>query len=297
MRLLNFGSLNIDYVYRVDSFVRPGETKTARSLSIFPGGKGLNQSLALAKAGIEVWHAGKTGADGDFLLAELKRGGVNVSRVGRSAEPTGHAIIQVDDSGGNCIILYGGANRDIDPDYVDQALSGFGRGDMLVLQNEISSIPKILSAASERGMRIAMNPAPFHAEVLDYPLELLDFLILNEIEAEGLSGEGSPERAIQSLRARYPRAGVVITLGEQGALYADTSGLLSHPAYRVRAVDTTAAGDTFSGYFLAVINEGGSAAEALELASRAAAICVTRPGAAVSVPSRKEVDAFLSQAE
>ncbi len=297
MRLLNFGSLNIDYVYRVDSFVRPGETKTAKSLSVFPGGKGLNQSLALAKAGVEVWHAGKIGAEGDFLLAELEKGGVNGSRVERSAEPTGHAIIQVDDAGGNCIILYGGANRDIDPAYADRALSGFGRGDILVLQNEISSIPHILRAASERGMRIAMNPAPFRAEVQDYPLELVDLLILNEIEAEGLSGESDPGTAARALRARYPRAGVVITLGERGALYADASGVLSRPAYRVRAVDTTAAGDTFSGYFLAGMNEGKTAAESLDLASRAAAVCVTRPGAAVSVPSRAEVDAFRPQAE
>ena len=292
MRFLCFGSLNIDYVYRVDSFVRPGETKSARSLAVFAGGKGLNQSLALSKAGVEVWHAGKIGEEGEFLRTELERGGVTASLVERSSEPTGHAIIQVDDQGGNCIITFGGANRDIDSAYINRALSPFGRGDMLVLQNEIVSIPLILQAAAARAMRIAVNPAPFRSEVSEYPLKLADFLILNEIEAAGLSGKDAPRMAAQELRARYPKAAVVITLGARGALYADASGFFKQPAYAAHAVDTTAAGDTFTGYFLAGVSEGKSPAEALELASRAAAICVTRPGAADSVPTRAEVDAY-----
>lgn len=291
MRFLNFGSLNIDYVYRLDSFVLPGETKAARSLTLYAGGKGLNQSLALAAAGLSVWHAGKIGADGDFLIQTLKRGGVDASLVERSRETTGHAVIQVDDAGRNCIILHGGANRDIDEAYIDRALSEFGPGDFLLLQNEIAAIPSIMRKAADRGMRVAMNPAPLGPEVKDYPLELVDIFILNEIEASQLSGEREPESSARSLQKRYPDSRIVITLGAEGSLYAEHGELLGRPALPVQAVDTTAAGDTFTGYFLAAIAAGEPPAAALAVASKAAAICVTRAGAAASIPSRAEVDA------
>jgi len=140
MRVLNFGSINIDYVYSVDEFVKSGETKAARSLSVFAGGKGLNQSLAMAKAGLRVIHAGKVGKEGEFLIDTLKNGGVDTKLVEISDVPTGHAIIQVDDRGRNCILLFGGANQDIGEAYIDRSLLDFGSGDMLILQNEISSI-------------------------------------------------------------------------------------------------------------------------------------------------------------
>lgn len=291
MRILNFGSLNIDYVYRLDSFVAPGETKAAKSLAVNSGGKGLNQSLALAKAGATVSHAGKIGPEGSFLVEALRQGGVDASLVEVSKEATGHAIIQVDDSGHNCIIIHGGANRDIDEAYVDRVLSGFGKGDLILLQNEIAAIPLIMRKAHAKGIEIAMNPSPLGPEIPTYPLELVDILIMNEIEAAGLSGESDPEAAASALLARRPGARLVITLGSEGSLYADKDGLVRRPAHKVRAVDTTAAGDTFTGYFLAALGEGKAPAAALELASKAAAICVTRPGAAASVPTRAEVEA------
>ncbi|MHB0896331.1 MAG: ribokinase [Spirochaetales bacterium] len=289
MRVLNFGSLNIDYVYRVDNFLKPGETKAAQSLSVFAGGKGLNQSLALARAGADVAHAGKVGAEGAFLVGKLKAAGVDTSRIAISDQANGHAIIQVDDSGRNCILLFGGANKDMDHDFIARSLAGFGVGDILLLQNEISSISAIITAAKSQGMTIAMNPAPFDAEIEKYPLEMIDVFILNEIEAADLAGESDPEQAAARLGKRFPKAKIVVTLGAEGSLCVADGETYRQKAYKVKAVDTTAAGDTFTGYFLAGLIEGMDVGRALDLGAKAASICVTRMGAADSVPLRSEV--------
>jgi len=287
--VLNFGSLNIDYVYRVDTFLKPGETKPAQSLTVFAGGKGLNQSLALARAGVDTAHAGKVGTEGSFLVEKLKSSGVDASRIETSHEATGHAIIQVDDTGRNCILLFGGANRDIDEACIGRALSGFGKGDILLLQNEIASIGSIIPAARSLGMTIVMNPAPFDGNIATYPLELIDIFILNEIEAADLSGEEDSEAAARRLGARFPGALIVVTLGAEGSLCLDKGLIIRQKAYKVKAIDTTAAGDTFVGYFLAGLLEGMNTGRALDLAARASAICVTRKGASDSVPMRAEV--------
>ncbi len=289
MRVLNFGSLNIDYVYKVDNFIKPGETKAARSLEVFAGGKGLNQSLALARAGANAAHAGKIGAEGRFLAEKLQAAGVDASRVEVSSSANGHAIIQVDDAGRNCILLFGGANRDIDEAFIERSLDGFGAGDILLLQNEIASIPAIMAKAKARGMTIVMNPAPFDAGIASYPLELIDIFILNEIEAADLAGVDDPEAAASALGARFPSAKIVVTLGSEGSLCVEGGKTIRQKAYKVKAVDTTAAGDTFSGYFLAGLLEGMDTAAALDLGARAASICVTRKGAADSVPLRSEL--------
>jgi ribokinase len=289
MRVLDFGSLNIDYVYKVDNFIKPGETKAARSLEIFAGGKGLNQSLALARAGANVAHAGKIGAEGRFLAEKLQAAGVDVSRVEVSASANGLAIIQVDDAGRNCILLFGGANRDIDDAFIDRSLEDFGAGDILLLQNEIASIPAIMAKAKARGMTIVMNPAPFDAGIASYPLELIDIFILNEIEAADLAGVENSEAAALALGARFPAAKIVVTLGSEGSLCVEGGRTIRQKAYKVKAVDTTAAGDTFSGYFLAGLLEGMDTAAALDLGARAASICVTRKGASDSVPLRAEL--------
>lgn len=290
MRILNFGSLNIDHVYKVDNFVRPGETISAKGYSIFCGGKGLNQSIAAAKAGAEVFHAGKVGRDGFKLIEKLKSFGVDISRVQIGDDPTGHAIIQVDSKGQNCIIIHGGSNRTIAECEMDQSLAGFGEGDVLLLQNEINGIPSIMRKAKDKGMWIAMNPAPMGREVHEYPMELVDIFIINEIEGAELSGRQNDTDIIDELSHRYPNSTILLTLGSRGAVCLSGGETFHQGVYDVNAVDTTAAGDTFSGYFLAALLEGREVGEAMKLAAKASAICVSRPGASDSIPFRDEVE-------
>lgn len=301
MRVLCFGSLNIDYVYEVPHFAAGGETLAAASLQRFSGGKGLNQSIALARAGLEVRHAGAVGRDGLFLLEELRAAGVRTEYVEVLEDvSTGHAVIQRTPSGENCILLYGGANRHITREHIDRVLSDFGPGDALVLQNEISQLPCLMERARARGMTVALNPSPMEEGLLPL-LPLADYLLLNEIEAaQLLRGLGKPvpeleEALAEALAAALPSAAIVLTLGPRGSLFTDGKRLLRQAAAPVRAVDTTAAGDAYTGFFLAGVLGGRDPAWAMEYASAAAAIAVTRSGAAPSIPSRNEVLAALER--
>lgn len=289
MKILNFGSLNIDRVYEVDHLVRPGETITSRSYRECCGGKGLNQSIALASAGARVHHAGKIGGDGLFLKTLLEKAGVDVSKVCVTDGPTGHAIIQVNRKGENSIVLFGGANREISEKDVDAILGEFNPGDYILLQNEISAMPEILKRASEAGLNIVFNPAPMEPDVLRYPLDGVGFFILNEIEGEGFTGEKEPERILSSILETFPDAGIILTLGENGVHYADSGKRLFTPVEKVVAVDATGAGDAFVGYFVAGLVAGLPVETCLQTASRAAAICVTRSGAANAIPKREEL--------
>lgn len=289
-RVLNFGSLNVDHVYRVQQFVRPGETVSCREYRRFAGGKGLNQSIALAHAGAAVCHAGKVGAADAWLKELLSSHKVDTRFVETADGPSGHAIIQVNASGENSILIYGGANRLIAESDVNRIMVDFGPEDCLLVQNEVSAVPEMLRAAHARGMKTVFNPAPMSQEVLSYPLDLVDVFVVNETEGEALSGESEPEAICAALRRRHPRAVAVLTLGERGAICAGSRGLFRQPAERVHAVDTTAAGDTFLGFFLAELVRTGDPAAALACACRAAAICVTRHGAADSIPWRKEIE-------
>lgn len=289
MRILNFGSLNIDNVYRVDHINAPGETQTAAERHVNPGGKGLNQSIALARAGAEVWHAGRIGADGIWLRDLLGKNGVHTDFVEETDDSTGHAIIQVDSSGQNSIVLYAGANRRIDEAMVDAVLTHFAAGDILLLQNEISCIPYIVDRAYDKGLRIVLNPSPFDGRLAPVRMDKIALFLLNEIEGFQMTGETEPERILDRMAVLYPQAEVVLTLGEKGAVRQKAGERVYREAYRVKAVDTTAAGDTFTGYYLAMRAQGKTAEEALDIASRAASIAVTRQGAAASIPTKEEV--------
>lgn len=292
MRILNFGSLNIDYVYEIDQIVRKGETKAASTRRVFPGGKGLNQSVALARAGCSVWHAGCVGEkDGQILLDTLKASGVQTEWIKRISEPSGHAIIQKDWNGDNSIILYGGANRKIKKESITETLSAFGRGDMLILQNEINNLETIIMDAKERGMDITLNPSPAAGIKNLCCAEKIDRLILNEIEACDLVGisTSDPERLIYTLKGLYINAQIVLTMGEKGAVLYNEGKIIYQEIYETEVVDTTAAGDTFTGYFIAAVLHGYSEKGALETASRAAAIAVSREGASTSIPWKSEV--------
>lgn len=292
MKILNFGSLNIDIVYEVDHLVRPGETISSKNRRIFAGGKGLNQSIALARAGAFVVHAGAVGAeDGRFLTDILSANEVDTRWIKvLEGEPSGHAIIQVDQSAQNNIILYGGTNQLIEEEQITATLAHFESGDYLVLQNEISNLEKLIDLAHARGMKIILNPSPLDEKIQALDLKKIDYLILNEIEAGDITGETETEAVLLKFRTEYPELKVVLTLGSDGAVYQDQTQRLKQPAFPVEAVDTTAAGDTFTGYFIAAMSRDASIQEALRLASKAASISVTRKGAEASIPRQTEVE-------
>ena len=288
-RILNFGSLNIDYVYKVEHFVSAGETLSSDSLNVNCGGKGLNQSIAAAKAGATVYHAGAIGSDGGMLADILEQNGVNTDYLKRIDSPNGNAIIQVDRSGQNCILLFAGSNHSITEQQVDETLAGFGEGDYLFLQNEINLIPYIMEKAYERGIRIVFNPSPITEGIKDFPIEKVYLLILNEIEGAALGGAGDADGILDTLREKYPNTNVLLTLGSDGSVYYDGEKKLRQGIYKVKAVDTTAAGDTMMGYFAAGLAAGKDLAEALDTAAKASSITVSRHGAAKSIPTYDEL--------
>lgn len=292
MKVLNFGSLNLDYTYAVDHMVAAGETLASAGMNIFCGGKGLNQSLALAKAGVPVYHAGQIGEDGDILLETCKNGGVNAEYIKKIQGKTGHAIIQVDKSGQNCILLYGGANRSITRAYVDEVLGHFESGDILLLQNEINELDYIIDGAFEKGMTIILNPSPYDSALESCDFHKISMFLMNEIEGGQVTGETEPDAILKKLKEMYPETKVVLTLGSDGSVYQYKEEQCRQGIYKVNVVDTTAAGDTFTGYFIASIIEGMPVAEGLALAAKASAIAVSREGATTSIPLREEVEKF-----
>lgn len=292
MKMLVFGSLNIDHTYRMPHLVRAGETLSSTAYQRNAGGKGLNQAIALARAGQAVTMAGAIGQDGLFLKEYLTSFGVNTGLVRVTEEATGHAVIQLDADGQNAILLYGGANQAMTVEGIREALSAYGEGDFLLLQNEINLLDEIVSQAKARGMKVILNPSPM-SESLRRLIPQVDWLILNEVEGEDLTGSCEPEAMLNRLLAETPALRIVLTLGAQGSMYADQNQRCFQPAVAVRAVDTTAAGDTFTGFFFASILAGKDVAYALKLATHASAIAVTRPGAGGSIPSLEEAIAFM----
>ncbi len=289
MKVINYGSVNIDYVYRVPHISLPGETIGSKSFEVFTGGKGANQSVALARAGAKVAHAGKVGKDSEWLLTKLDSLGMDTSFIAVGGGKTGHAIIQVDDKGENSIVLYPGANRQIKTEEIDSVLENAMPDDVLLLQNEINNVPYLIETGRKCGMKVCLNPAPFGDEVLEYPLHLVDTLIVNEIEGKGIVGADTREKAIGKLSRQFPECEIIMTVGKDGAVYHSSSEEIKVPAVPADAVDTTAAGDTFIGYYIACRLQKKPIKECLETACRAAAICVSRKGAQDSIPGRDEV--------
>ncbi len=288
-RIFNLGSVNIDHVYQVPHFVRPGETLASLSVETHAGGKGYNQSWALARAGARVHHVGAIGPDGESLREGLRSVGVETSALKSVQEPTGHAIIQISAEGENSILIHAGANRSLTTEDVETAMTEAGPGDWFLAQNETSAVPESLLLAKRAGLRLALNPAPLTTEVSRWPLDVLDVLIVNQAEGQSLASASEPERILSLLRQRYPGLLIILTLGSSGVIYAGPNDTGSLPAIPVQAIDTTAAGDTFLGFFLAQFSMGCEVRDALSLATKAAAIAVTRAGAAASIPSLEEV--------
>ncbi len=293
MRILNFGSCNIDYVYTVEHIVIPGETISSNKLELFAGGKGLNQSIAAARAGAKVFHAGCLGNDGQMLKDVLYESGVDVSNITELDTKNGHAVIQVSSQGENSIFLYPGSNALVTKEIIDRVLEKFDENDILLLQNEISNVPYIIDKAYLKGMKIAFNPAPFSESLKEIDFNKLSFLILNETEAMGFTEIKDIEKCLDYICGTYKELTVILTVGKDGSIYCRNGEIIRQAAFDVKAIDTTAAGDTFIGYFLASICNGVSIKKALKTASCASAITVSKMGASPSIPYIKEVEAAL----
>lgn len=293
MTVYNLGSINVDNSYRLTRLPSPGETLPASGQGIGLGGKGANQSVAVARAGSVARHIGMVGPDNNWVIDRLAEYGVDTTDVALSTEPTGHAIIMVDDQGENAIVTYAGANYAQSAANIETALADATAGDTFMLQNEVSEKHVSVRIAQKQGLFIVYSAAPFRADVVADLIPSVNLLVLNEIEAEQLSAAmGLPIEEI-------PVANLLITKGAEGAVWHDqeTGEQIEAPAFPVDAVDTTGAGDCFIGYVVAGLDQGLGRASALFLGAAAAALHVTRPGTAGAVPTRAEVDAFLAETE
>jgi ribokinase len=295
-RIVVLGSLNMDLVARVPHVPEAGETLTGHSMATVPGGKGANQAVSCARQGAQVQMVGCVGDDGygAALRQALQRDSIDTTALRTvAAEATGVALILVEDSGQNRIVLNPGANASftVDEAALRQQLQGAA---FMVTQFEIplAQAAKAMAVAHAAGCKVLLNPSPVQA--IAEPLwTLIDTLVVNEIEAKTLSGlavESPQEAAVagQVLRSKGV-ARVVVTLGAHGAVAVAEGGATYHPALKVKAVDTTAAGDTFLGALAKALAEGLSLNEAVRLGIRAAALCVQLPGAQPSIPRRDAV--------
>lgn len=289
MKILNLGSCNIDMTYNVKSIVRSGETVSAYNLQRFPGGKGLNQAVAAARAGAKVFFAGCIGKDGLFLKDLMDESGVDTKYLQIQNENTGHAIIQVDDNSENSIIIYSGANALITKDYIYEVTSNFESGDYLLLQNEIPNLNFIVTTAYKKKMRIVLNPSPYNEVIKKIDFNMLSWLIINKVEAEDITGVSDAAMAIEKLKKSYPNLNIVVTLGEKGCIYTEKGEIKKQSGYKVNAVDTTGAGDTFTGYFVSGISTDKSICDSIKYATVASAMATLNYGAAVAIPYMNDV--------
>ncbi|MDC8830205.1 ribokinase [Alteromonas gilva] len=295
MAIINFGSVNIDHVYQVDHFVNPGETIASQDYQQLLGGKGANQSIALAAAGADVKHVGKINQSDSAFKQTLIKHGIDCQFLQCVESPSGHAIIQVIPSGENAIVLFGGANQEIGSKDILHALDKTRPSDWVLTQNETSGLAEMLQLAKEKKLRVAFNPAPMSESVKSLPHECIDLLVVNEVEAAELSGEHELDAIIAHFKTKWSHAEVIITLGKAGVIMLKNNETIQVDAFIVDAVDTTAAGDTFIGYFLAAYSQHADARQALKRGCAASAISVTRMGAAQSIPAVKDVDRFLAK--
>ena len=293
MKILVYGSLNIDLLFSVDHIVSPGETISSAQFDKSAGGKGANQAAAFAKAGLPVYMAGKTGEDGQFLLNLLKSYGVNTDAVVMYEGAAGQAVIQIDKNGQNSIVLYPGGNGEITTKEIDKTISAFSDGDIIVLQNETSNLKYQMERAKKQGMRICLNPSPFNEKLEDIPLHIANWLFVNEIEGAALAGTSPSQTNLRDivdlLVKKFPETKIILTAGKEGAFYGFGETREKGEIIDVKAVDTTGAGDTFTGYFICALEKNMGIAQSLSIACKAAGIAVSRKGAFESIPFADEV--------
>lgn len=295
MTVFNIGSINIDHLYQVGHFVRPGETLASTQYQQLLGGKGANQSIAIARAGGQVCHVGAVFHGDDQVLHSLNNHGVDTSLVAKTDTPTGHAIIQLTPEAENAIILYPGANHSLTQEQISGVLAQTSVEDWVLLQNETNLVLETLQQAAASPAQVAFNPAPMDLELTRAALSYIDLLVVNEVEAMDLTRTETIEAATTALEQDFPQLSILLTLGKDGVRYISHGQNDFVPAFKVEAVDTTAAGDTFIGFYLAALSEGKAPNAAMTIGCAASALCVTRLGAADAIPTRDEVNQFLAE--
>ena len=302
-KLCVLGSINVDHVIRVPYFPKAGETLTGYGYQIAYGGKGANQAVAAARVGANVSFIGAIGDDqiGQSMKQAFEQDGINTEAISMiENQSTGLAMIQVADSGENSIVIFAGANADLSESLVEQHKSHIEQADILLMQLEspLQAVTLATNFAKTAGVKVVLNPAPAQ-RLPESLLSQIDIITPNETEAEILTGiKVSDEQTATVAANHFHQLGietVLITLGSKGVYYSEKGQGEIIPGFRVKAVDTTAAGDTFNGAFVTALLEGKSAKEAIRFAHAAAAISVTRMGAQMAIPRREDVDQFLQE--
>lgn len=291
MTIYNLGSINADHIYNVPHLPRPGETLSASSFVTGLGGKGINQSVAAALAGAKVVHIGAVGLDGGWAVEQISDYGIDAQFIRKIDTPTGHAIVNVDQRGENAIVVFSGANNCQNIDQIQKALRDAKAGDILLLQNETTLQDRAAKIAFDRGMKVIYSAAPFSVEAIKSVMENTTILLMNKVESDQLCTE------LETELLDIPISDIIVTKGSDGADWLNTSTeKTTHvTSFPVSAIDTTAAGDTFAGYFAAGLDQGLNVKDAMVLGSAAAAIKVTRMGTADAIPVRSDVDMFLQK--
>ena len=289
MNVLNFGSLNIDYVYKVSHIVKPGETIKAFRRNIYAGGKGLNQSIAMARAGVPVFHAGCVGEEKNFLLSTLQENSVNTEYIKVVDGNSGHTVIQEENNGQCSVMIYSGANYLITKTHIEEVLNMFKENDILILQNEINNLKYIMEKAYDIGMKILFNPSPYTDEIKDLPLNLVSYFVVNEYEGRNLFNTTENDEIITNAKKMYPDCNILLTLGDIGALYYSDGVIVYQSAYMTKIIDTTVAGDTFLGYFVHGLINDVPMKNALDIAAKAASIAISRYGSVETIPTMDEL--------
>ena len=285
-----FGSINLDHFYALPHLPAPGETLAASGYRKELGGKGANQSVAAARAGARVRHVGAVGVDGDAALFDLEAAGVDCRGVQRLDGPTGHAVILVDQTGENSIVLHAGANRALSCEAALAALEGVELDDILLLQNETAHQATVAEAAMGLGMDVIYSAAPFDLEAVQAVLPFVNTLVMNAVEAAQL------QDALGVDFADLPVSNIIVTRGSEGASWHSRGMETIHvPALPVAVVDTTGAGDCFAGALAAALDQGALPEDAMRFAAAAAALQVTRPGTAAAMPLLAEIEALLGE--
>lgn len=291
MAIWNLGSVNIDYIYHLPHLPQPGETLAASNFAIGLGGKGANQSIAAAKAGASPRHLGAMGIGDDWVVTQLQKAGVNTDGLRRlEDEATGHAIILLDQDAENSIVIHPGANSALEVNDLKQRMAEIESGDILLIQNETNCQAEAAQIAQAVGARVIYSAAPFDLGAVAEIMPYASILAMNTGESEQFFAAYPDDIAVE---------GILITHGAKGAEYRDLKNGRTYEqrAFPVDPVDTTGAGDTFAGYFAAGLDRGVDVPDALRLASAAAALKVTRPGAGGAIPALQDVEEFLQNAE